>query len=48
MTRQNDTLVIRPKKDDWSELEDLATEFGSDFMADGTAPLEADDGVQFE
>lgn len=48
MTRQGDTLVIRPKKDDWSELEDLASEFGADFMLRETEPLEADDPVKFE
>ena len=48
MTRQGDTLVIRPQKDDWSELEDLAAEFDSDFMAHDIVPLEADKAVQFE
>lgn len=48
MTRQGDTLVIRPKKDDWSELEDLASEFGADFMLRETELLEADDPVKFE
>jgi antitoxin VapB len=48
MTRQGDSLVIRPKKDDWSELEDLAAEFESDFMVDGTGRLVPDDAVRFE
>ena len=48
MIRQGDTLVIRPKKDDWSELEDLASEFDSDFMSHGAERLEADSPVQFE
>ena len=46
--RQGDALIIRPKKDDWSELEDLAAEFDSDFMAEGTEGLEADEPASFE
>lgn len=48
MIRQGDALVIRPKKDDWSELEDLASEFSSDFMSEGVEALEADKSVKFE
>lgn len=48
MNRQGDTLVIRPKKDDWSELEDLASEFDCDFMPHGSERLKADNAVQFE
>lgn len=48
MTRHGDSLVIRPKKDDWSELEDLASEFDSDFMLHESESLAADDAVRFE
>jgi antitoxin VapB len=48
MTRQGDSLIIRPKKDDWSELEDLASEFDGDFMLHETKTLEADESVRFE
>lgn len=48
MIRQGDALIIRPKKDDWSEVEDLAAEFDSDFMAGGTEDPEADESVNFE
>ncbi|MFP4166040.1 MAG: antitoxin [Opitutales bacterium] len=48
MTRHGDTLVIRPKKDDWSELEDLASEFDDDFMRHEVRDFEADDAVRFE
>ncbi|HAZ00455.1 MAG TPA: AbrB/MazE/SpoVT family DNA-binding domain-containing protein [Opitutae bacterium] len=48
MTRQGDCLIIRPSKNDWSELEDLASEFGGDFMLQEAETLEADESVQFE
>lgn len=48
MIRKGDSLVIRPKKDDWSELEDLATEFDGDFMPEAIETLEADESVTFE
>jgi antitoxin VapB len=48
MIRQGDSLVIRPQKDDWSELEDLAAEFDCDFMQQEAEPLEADPPVRFE
>ncbi|NBB78171.1 MAG: AbrB/MazE/SpoVT family DNA-binding domain-containing protein [Verrucomicrobia bacterium] len=48
MTRRGDSLVIRPKKDDWSELEDLASEFDDDFMRHEVRDLHADDAVRFE
>jgi antitoxin VapB len=48
MTRQGDALIIRPKKDDWSELEDLASEFDGDFMLRDAEMLEADPPVKFE
>ena len=41
MIRKGDTLIIRPQKDDWSELEDLAAEFDGDFMPEGIEALEA-------
>ena len=41
MIRKSDTLIIRPQKDDWSELEDLAAEFDGDFMPEGIEALEA-------
>jgi len=48
LTRHGDSLVIRPKKDDWSELEDIASEFDSDFMLDGAESLNADEAAKFE
>ena len=48
LIRRGDELVIRPKKDDWSELEDLASEFDPDFMADDGEDLIADKPVHFE
>jgi antitoxin VapB len=48
MTRHGDSLIIRPKKDDWSELEDLAAEFGGDFTLQEVEALEADAPVRFE
>lgn len=48
MIRQGDSLIIRPQKDDWSELEDLAAEFDHDFMAQESTDLEADPPVRFE
>ena len=48
LIRRGDELVIRPKKDDWSELEDLASEFDPDFMAGADEDLIADKPVHFE
>jgi antitoxin VapB len=48
MTRQGDCLIIRPKTDDWSELEALAAEFDRDVMLQEAKHLEADPPVRFE
>lgn len=41
-------MIICPKKDDWSELEDLASEFDVDFMPEEAETLEPDPPVEFE
>ena len=48
MIRQGDSLIIRPQKDDWSELEDLAAAFDSDFMREEVQTLNPDPSVKFE
>lgn len=48
LIRRGDELIIRPQKDDWSELEDLASEFDPDFMAGANEDLTADKPVRFE
>ena len=48
MIRQGDSLIIRPQKDDWSELEDLAAEFDRDFMREDVPSLIPDPSVKFE
>ena len=48
LIRQGDSLIIRPKKDDWSELEDLAAAFERDFMREEVQPLTPDPPVKFE
>ncbi len=48
LTRQGDSLIIRPGKDDWSELDDLAAELDGAFVCRQAEDLKADKPAQFE
>ena len=47
MLRRGEELILRPKKDDWVELEALADDFDADFMPGGSEDLPIDEAINF-